>query len=284
MQGKVCLVTGATSGIGRATATALADKGAEVFIVCRNPDKGEQLKQDIIDQTGNQQVHTLIGDLAVQADIRRVAAEFLATGKPLHVLVNNAGVVNQTRTLTGDGYEEMFAVNHLAYFLLTDLLLERIKASAPARIVSVSSGAHKFVKGMKWDDIHYEKGYKTFTVYGQSKLANILWTRRLAQQLDGSGVTANCLHPGAVGTNLGSQNGWFGKIVMKLLSPFFRSPEKGAETSIWLATSDEVEGVTGGYFYNCKPLEPEAWAKDDKEAEKLWALSEEMVSISKPAV
>ena len=279
MRGKVCLVTGATSGIGRATARALAAQGAEVFVLCRNRDKGETLLRELKQETGNAQLHLLIGDLARQADIHRVADQFLATGKPLHVLVNNAGIVNTERRVTADGFEEMFAVNHLGYFLLTERLRQRLIDSAPARVVGVASGAHAFVRGMNWDDLQYERTpFKTFTVYGQSKLCNILWTRELARQLRGTGVTANCLHPGAVGTGLATQNGALGKIVMWLLRPFFRSPEKGATAAIYLATAPEVANTSGQYYYDRKPLEPKPWAKDDVAAQRLWVLSEQMVA------
>lgn len=279
MRGRVCLVTGASSGIGRATAQALAARGAEVFLLCRNRDKGEATRAAIVRETGNAAVHLLVGDLARQADIHRVADQFLATGKPLHVLVNNAGIVNTQRRLTEDGYEEMFAVNHLGYFLLTERLRQRLIDSAPSRIVSVASGAHAFVRGLNWDDLQYERTpYKTFTVYGQSKLCNLLWTRELARQLHGTGVTANCLHPGAVGTGLATQNGALGKIVMTLLKPFFRSPEKGATAAIHLATAPEAATISGQYYYDRKPIEPKPWAKDGAAALRLWALSVQMTA------
>lgn len=280
MTGKVALVTGVTSGVGTATAEAIASTGAELFMVCRNRDKGAAVLADIKQKTGNDNIHLLVGDLGVQADIRRVANEFLDTGKPLHLLINNAGVVNMRRNVTVDGIEETFAVNHLAYFLLTELLRDRIVASAPARIVSVASNAHEFCKEIHFDDINYEsRPYKTFEVYGHSKLANILWTREIARQLAGSGVTANCVHPGAVRTGLGTQNGWLGKVVTKLVGPFFRSPAKGAETSVFLATSDKVEGVSGVYFYNCKKLEAKPWARDDAAAKRLWDVSRQLVGM-----
>ncbi len=283
LKGKVCLITGATSGIGRATARAVAAAGAELFVVCRNAAKGEALLDELKRETGNDRLQLLVGDLASQAELRAVAQAFLATGKPLHLLINNAGVVNMERRLTVDGIEETFAVNHLAYFLLTELLLDRLKASAPARIVSVASGAHAFCKGVNFNDLGFAKDYKTFTVYGHSKLCNILWTRELARRLAGTGVTANCLHPGAVRTGLGTQNGLLGKLTSKLLGPFFRSPEKGAATSIYLATSDAVEGVSGDYFANCKAINPKPWGRDDIAARKLWAVSEQLVAQSRQA-
>jgi retinol dehydrogenase-12 len=278
MQDKVALITGATSGIGRATAKAIAASGATLYVVCRNREKGEALLNDLAAETGNGQLHLLVGDLARQADIHQVADEFLATGKPLHLLVNNAGIVNVKRQETVDGIEETFAVNHLAYFLLTERLRERLVASAPARIVSVASMAHAFIKGLDLDDPEFKfRPYKTMAVYAHSKLCNILWTRELARRLEGTGVTANCLHPGAVGTGLAGQNGAFARLVMTLLKPFFRSPEKGATASIHLALSPQVEGVTGAYFVDRKAVRPKPWAEDDDVARKLWALSETMV-------
>lgn len=280
MQGRVCLVTGATSGIGRATAAALSAQGAEVFILCRSRDKGEALLRSLQQQTGNHRLHLLVGDLAVQADIRRVAAEFLATGKPLHVLVNNAGVVNAQRRLTPDGIEETLAVNHLGYFLLTELLRPRLLESAPARIVSVASAAHGFIKGVQLDDLQFARTpFRTMKVYGHSKLCNLLWNRELARQLQGTGVTANCLHPGAVGTGLATQNGRLGQFVMWALRPFFRSPERGATASIYLATEPEVQNVSGQYFYDRQPIKPKPWAEDDAAAKRLWQLSEQLVSL-----
>ncbi len=279
LKGKVALVTGATSGIGSATAEAMAAKGAELFIVCRNADKGRALLETIRSKTGNTNLSMIVADLSVQADVRRAAAEFLETGKPLHLLINNAGVIYTERKVTVDGLEETFAVNHLGYFLLTELLRERLLASAPARIVSVASGAHAFCKQIYFDDLNFERRpYKTFEVYGHSKLANILWTRELARQLEGTGVTANCVHPGAVRSGLGKQNGWLGKLTTALVGPFFQSPEKGASTSIYLATSPEVEGVSGKYFAKCRKLEPKAWAKDDAAAKQLWEVSRQLVS------
>lgn len=281
MQDKVCLITGATSGVGRATARAMAEAGADTTIVCRNRGKGEQLLAELKAETGNERLQLLVGDLSRQGDIRAVAEAFLETGKPLHVLINNAGIINLDRRVTEDGIEETFAVNHLAYFLLTDLLLERIRESAPARIVSVASDAASFCKQVNFDDLEFERGYKTFKVYGHSKLCNILWTRELARRLEGTGVTANCAHPGPVRSGLGSQNGAVSKIVTKVLAPFFRSPEKGAATSIYLATSPEVEGVSGRYFADCREKPLKSWMRDDAAARRLWEISEEMVGRRK---
>ncbi|MBB5186705.1 NAD(P)-dependent dehydrogenase (short-subunit alcohol dehydrogenase family) [Zhongshania antarctica] len=282
MLNKVCLITGASSGIGKETALALAAQGAELFLLCRNAQKGEAVLAEIAAQSPECRATLLLGDLASQQDIRRVAQNFLDTDKPLHLLLNNAGVMNTKRKVTAEGIEETFAVNHLAYFLLTNLLLERIKQSAPARIVSVASEAHAFVKGVQFNDIEYKTTpYKIFKVYGHSKLCNILWTRSLSQKLAGTGVTVNCVHPGAVATHLGHQdNALLGKIVGGITKLFFKTPEQGAQTSIFVATSPSLDNVSGEYFANCKLGKIKPWAKDDVAAERLWKISEEYLKIA----
>jgi NAD(P)-dependent dehydrogenase (short-subunit alcohol dehydrogenase family) len=222
---------------------------------------------------GAADVALIVADLSVQAEVRRAAAEFLAGGRPLHVLINNAGVVNLRRTVTADGLETTFAVNHLAYFLLTALLLEPLRASAPARIVNVSSDAHKFGR-LDFDDLQNERRYRVMRVYGQSKLANILFTAELARRLAGSGVTVNSLHPGAVATGLGTNNGGWARRLIALLRPFFRSPDDGAATSLYLASSPAVAGVTGRYFVRCREKRPSAAAQDLAAAQRLWSVSE----------
>ena len=217
MKGRTCLITGATSGIGRATATALAGMGASLVLVARDRARGEETAAQIAQQTGNRAVTLLFGDLSSQAAVRRVAAEFLASEQPLHVLINNAGVVNLQRSVTVDGIETTFAVNHLAYFLLTNLLLDRLIGSAPARIVNVSSDAHKFGP-LDFDDLENTRRYRAMRVYGQSKLANILFTGELARRLAGSGVTANSLHPGAVATNIWSHAPGYVRVVLPVAS------------------------------------------------------------------
>lgn len=279
MRGKVCLITGATSGIGKAASLALAQKGASLILVARNKEKAAQLKQLIKMETGNEDVDLIVGDLSSQADIRRIAQTFIDSGKPLHVLLNNAGIVNMKRVLTVDGHEEMFAVNHLAYFLLTHLLLDRLKGNASARIVNVASRAHAFCKsGINFDDINFGHGYSSVKVYGHSKLANILFTRQLAKKLEDSNVTVNCCHPGVVATGLGTNNGVLGKLVMLLMKPFLRSAEQGAATSIYLATSSEVRG-SGNHYADCKPAKVKPWAEDAAAAEWLWEVSLEMTGL-----
>jgi NAD(P)-dependent dehydrogenase (short-subunit alcohol dehydrogenase family) len=278
MKGKTCLITGATSGIGRATATALAGLGASLVLVGRDRARAEETAAEIAQRSGNRDVTLLLGDLSSQAEVRRVAAEFLASQRPLHVLINNAGVINLQRTVTVDGIETTFAVNHLAPFLLTNLLLERLIASAPARIVNVSSDAHKFGL-LDFDDLENTRRYRAMRVYGQSKLANILFTAELANRLDGSGVTANSLHPGAVATGLGKNNGAWARVLIAMLRPFFRTPADGAATSVYLAASPAVEGVTGKYFARQREHRSSAAARDAEAARRLWDISARMTGL-----
>ncbi len=281
LRGKTALVTGASSGIGKVTASALATMGATVYLVCRNRAKGGQVQQEIKELAGHDRVFLIVADLAEQAQVRRAAQEFLDTGEPLHILHNNAGITNTARRETVDGIEETFAVNHLAYFLLTNLLLDRLKESAPARIVNVASDAHYFVRGMQFDDLEYENQYKTFKVYGQSKLANLLFALALAPKLVGTDVTVNSVHPGVVTTGLGMQNGGFlSKIVPVIGGLLFRSPEKGAESSIYVCTSPALNDVSGKYYANCRQKTPKPWARDVEAAEKLWKISEQMTAAS----
>ncbi len=276
---KVCMVTGATSGIGQVAAHELAAMGATLFLVCRDRAKGERTAADIQAQTGNGRVNLLVGDLSSLAAVREIARSFLAREQPLHLLLNNAGVINLQRVSTVDGHEEMFAVNHLAPYLLTNLLLDRIKASAPARIVNVASDAHAFVKSMNFADLNFKVGFRGMKVYGHSKLANILFTRELAKRVDGSGVTVNAVHPGAVATGLGSQNGLLGRMVQPLMKLFLKSPEQGARTLIYASTAPALADVTGRYFANCREKHPKPWATDDGAAERLWTVSAELVGL-----
>jgi len=275
MHGRTCLITGATSGIGRATALGLGALGAELVLLCRDRERGEAVVREI--RAAGGRADLLLADLAVQAEVRRAAAEFLASGRPVHVLVNNAGVVNLQRRVTPDGLEATFAVNHLAYFLLTTVLLERLQASAPARIVNVASEAHRFAP-LDFDDLQNERRYKAMRVYGQSKLANLLFTLELARRLAGSGVTVNSLHPGAVATRLGTNNGPWARALISLLRPFFRSPDAGAATSIHLASADAVAGVSGRYFAKCREKTPSRAGQDAAAARRLWAVSEALTS------
>lgn len=281
LTGKVCMITGATNGIGKAAATALAACNPTLILVARSAERARRAAAEITAATGNERIEVLVGDLAVQADIRRVAAEFLASGRPLHVLFNNAGIVMLNREETGDGFETTFAVNHLGYFLLTNLLLDRLRESAPARIVCTASGAHAYSGGrLDFDDLQSRKGYSWMRVYARSKLANILFTRELARRLEGSGVTVNCFHPGFVGSNLALNNGALAKLVIGALRPFARSNDKGAETGVYLCTSPEVEGVSGRYFYDKKATWPKSYAQNDDDAARLWEVSAAMTGLA----
>jgi retinol dehydrogenase 14 len=277
MKGKVCLVTGATAGIGKATAMALAGMGAIVAIVGRNAAKTEAVAREIITRTGNEAVTWFVADLSRQDEVRRLAAEFRNRYDQLHVLVNNAGGMFGTRQVTADGLELTFALNHLAYFLLTDLLLGMLKASAPARIVNLSSGAH-LAGRIHFGDLQLAQKYKPGTAYAQSKLANVLFTYELARRLEGTGVTANCLHPGAVATNFG-QNWGLNNFVYSTFGRFMLTPEQGADTAIYLASSPEVDGVTGRYFAKRKPKRSKASSYDTAIAARLWQVSEQLTGM-----
>ena len=281
MQGKTVLITGANQGIGKASAVALGKLGATVVIVCRSGEKGRLAAADIQRQ-GARNVELLLADMSSQADIRRVAAEFRSKHDRLDVLLNNAGVLVTGRRTTVDGIEETFAINHLGYFLLTQELLLPLQAAARARVVNVSSEAHRGAK-MRWDDLQFEhQRYSAFAAYGQSKLANILFTRELARRLEGTGVTANSLHPGVVASGFGRTYGGVTSIVMRVAQLFMITPEEGARTSVYLASSPEVEGVTGQYFDKCAPKEPSRAALEVDAPARLWTVSEEMTRVREP--
>ena len=288
MQGKTVVVTGGNSGIGFETAAALAGMGARVVVTARNADKGRAAVAAIGQRLGGDaQVQLVVFDLADLSSVRRGAAEILEQAPRLDVLVNNAGLVLSERSETVDGLEATFAINHLGPFLLTNLLLDRIRASSPARIVNVASTAHNAArKGIPFDDLQSEKKYATMRVYGQSKLANILFTEELARRLEGSGVTANSLHPGTVRTGYGADGDARGLLAfgIKISSPFFLSPAKGARTSVYLASDPGVAGVSGEYFVKCKPKQPKPWARDQEAARRLWQVSEELVGLSPAGV
>lgn len=279
MNGKVCVITGATSGIGQVAARELAAQGAEVVIVGRNEARTRAVVESIRQATGSTTVSSALCDFASQRDIRRLAAELLERLPRIDVLVNNAGAVNPRRVVTEDGIERTFAVNHLGYHLLTSLLLDRLKESAPARIVNVASGAHR--KGdFDFDDPGYSRGYSQLKAYARSKLANMLFNRELARRLEGTGVTTNALHPGVVRTGIWNTQPGIAALVMKVVTPFFISPEEGAKTIVWLASSPEVEGKSGGYFYQCRPSRQSPLAQDAETARRLWELSDQLTGRS----
>lgn len=282
MQGKHIAVTGPTAGIGRAATLEFARRGAQLTLFCRSPEKAEALQQDVLG-VGGLTPTVILMDMADLSSVRRAAKDFLALGRPLDVLLNNAGAVYTSRHETVDGFEETLAVNHFAPFLLTGMLLPQLHQQHGARIVNVASHAHAFVRGMGFEDMQATRNYKTFREYGRSKLANILFTRSLSRRLEGEGITVNCLHPGAVSTSLGTQNGgFFSKNLPRLLKPFFRSPEQGAQTSIYLCCSEEVAAVSGEYFANGKLSKAKPWARDDAAADHLWAYTEQTLDFKYP--
>lgn len=279
MQGKICLITGGTNGIGKSTALELARMGATVVIIGRDAQKTAQVVAEIREASGHNTVDSLLADLSSQQEVRRLADEFKSKYSNLHVLLNNAGGVFMQRQLSVDGIEMTFALNHLAYFLLTHLLLDTIKDSTPARIINVSSDAHSGGK-IEFDNLQGERTYGT-SAYGNSKLANILFTTELARRLEETGVTVNALHPGFVSTGFGKNNpGLLMKVIRIVVPLIARSPEKGAETSIYLASSPEVKKITGKYFYDSKAIPAASHATDMELAKKLWDVSTEMVHLT----
>jgi NAD(P)-dependent dehydrogenase (short-subunit alcohol dehydrogenase family) len=280
MTGKTVVVTGANTGIGKETALALARAGARVVITSRDAAKGTAAVRDIRAGSGSETVEVLALDLADQRSIRAFADELLATTDRIDVLVNNAGILMGRRTETVDGFETMFGVNHLGSFALTGLLLDRIRASAPARIVNVSSRAHTQARrGLNFDDLQSERSFKTYDVYAKTKLANIYFTNVLAERLDGTGVTANALHPGFVASRFArdGDGGTLAAVAMVLGRPLAVSPAKGARTSVWAASAPELATTTGGYFFKCAPAVTSAAAQDTDAARRLWDVSEQLV-------
>jgi NAD(P)-dependent dehydrogenase (short-subunit alcohol dehydrogenase family) len=300
MRGKTCLVTGATAGIGEVTARELARRGASVVIVGRSHERCGATAEAIRRETGNPAVEFLVADLSAQAEVRRLAREFLERHDRLHVLVNNAGAMFAQRRESVDGIEMTLALNHLAYFLLTNLLLDTLKASAPARVVNVSSAAHADVSGLDFEDLQARAGAKRFGGYGESrfsgllftlfapmrhpgflqyartKLANLLFTYELARRMEGTGVTVNALHPGFVASRFMDGNGALGWFLRRWAGLFAISAEDGAKSSVYLASSPEVEGVTGKYFVKAKEVLSSPASRDEAAARRLWQLSEEL--------
>jgi retinol dehydrogenase-14 len=275
MEVRVCVITGANSGIGKATASSLARMGMTVVLVCRDLEKGKAAQAEIQAASGNPNVDVLLADLSSQAEVRRLAQEFKSRYPKLHVLINNAGITLSKRKVTRDGIEAVFAVNYLAPFLLTDLLLDTLKASAPARVVNVAGDYHRKAT-INFHDLMSERDYNGMRANNQAKLAMVLFTYELARQLEGTGVTANCLHPGAVATGAPLKDPdltKFGRFMYGLVRPFFLSSEKGAETSVYLASSPEVEGVTGKYFVRKRAVASSPESYDAEVARRLWKIS-----------
>jgi retinol dehydrogenase 14 len=265
------MITGANSGIGFIAAREIARMGASVILVCRDTEKGKIALEEIKKETGNQSIELMIADFSSLDSVRKLAQDFKKTHQNLHVLINNAGLIMGKRVVTSDGMETTFEVNYLSHFLLTNSLLDVLKNSAPSRIVNTTSDAH-FSGKMDFDDLQEERSYGAMKSYCQSKLAQVLFTHELAEKLKGTGVTSNCVHPGAVRTRWGDEAGALG-IGIRLARPFMLSPEKGAETLIFVATSNEIEGVTGKYFTKKRVKDSSKESYSDEEAEKLWEIS-----------
>lgn len=275
MKGRTCLITGANSGIGKVMALEIAKKGANVVMVCRSKDLGQVAQKEIISLSNNQSVELMLADLSSMKQVRKLAEKFKQKHDKLHILINNAALWPTKRIMTPEGLETQFAINYLSHFLLTNLLLDIIRSSAPARIINTSSGLHKRAK-IDFDNLQAEKSYKHMRVYGQTKLENVLFTKELARRLEGTGVTVNSFTPGMASTNLGRYMSggaqWF-------MRHFSKSAEKGASTGVYLATSPRVEGVTGKYFGNSKEMKYNRIGDDVGIAKRLWKVSEELVGL-----
>jgi NAD(P)-dependent dehydrogenase (short-subunit alcohol dehydrogenase family) len=284
MRDKTVVVTGATNGIGKVTALELARLGARVLIVGRDPKRGEATLEEIRAQSGNANVELLLADLSLMSETRRLAQEVSAKTGKLDVLVNNAGAIFTEREETREGLEKTFALNHMSYFLLTNLLLETLKASGNARVVNVSSDAHR-IGALNFEDLQARNGFNSMRVYGQSKLMNVLFSNELARRLQGTGVTSNALHPGVVATGFaqGSSGvwGWIFKL-LRFVPGAMVTPQQGARTSIHLASSDAVNGITGLYFSNQKPTVPSLASLEVPAQQRLWLESERIAGLTAP--
>lgn len=279
LRGKTVLITGATGGIGLAAARALAREGANLVLTGRSASRGEDAVRAVRAVNGAVSVDFLQADFASLEAVSCLAQAYLSSGRALHVLINNAGVVNTARRLTVDGHEEMFAVNFLAHFLLTRLLLDRLRENAPSRVVHVASHAHAFCRGIRFDDLDHARRFSTFPAYGHSKLANILFSNELARRLRGSGISSNALHPGAVSTGLGTDDGGLaGRLLPALLRPFMKRPDEGAATVVHVAGAPGLDGVTGRYFQDSREVAPRPWARDREAEGRLWGVSEKLVA------
>ena len=281
MQNKICLITGATSGIGQAAALALAQMGATVIVVGRSEERCQRAVARIQHETRNFHVNYLLADLSVQAQVRQLAEKFKARYQRLDVLVNDAGAIFLRRQVSAEGIEMNFALNHLAYFLLTNLLLDTIKASAPARVINVASNSHRG-QHLDFDNLELKRGYNPMRAYGRSKLCNLYFTYELARRLEneGTGVTVNAMHPGFVATNMGANNGWLVRLFLPLIHRNSLTPEQGASTAVYLASSPDVEGVTGKYFVREREVESDPVSYDESAASRLWEISTNMTRLS----
>lgn len=280
MNNKLCVITGANSGIGFETAKELAKQGAFIVMVCRNEDKAEVARQEILKEKTGSGVKIILCDFSSQDEIRRAADEIKSTYQKIDILINNHGFVAAGYNETVEGLEETFGVNHIGYFLFTTLLLDRVKAAGTARIINVASEAHRSASKFDINDLQLKNKFNMWKAYANSKLYNILFTVELADRLKDTKVTANSLHPGVIASNFGSNSTTLVKIFWKLAGPFMKSNKEGAQTTIYLATSDEVEEVNGAYFKDSKVVAPSNQAFDKKAAEQLWAKSEELCELS----
>lgn len=278
MRGRVCLVTGASSGLGLETAAGLACAGADVVLVCRDPRRGEQAREWIANRSPSAHLGLHLADFEVLDSIRALSREVLSVYPAVHVLINNAGTLHEVRRRTTDGYEATWQVNHLAPFLLTNLLLDRLTASAPARVVTVASAAHEGAR-IDFENLDARQGYSMLKAYGQSKLANIVFAFELARRLAGRGVTSNCLHPGMVATHIGNRGGVIG-LAWELMKPFLLTPAQGAETMLYLAGSPEVADTTGAYFVDKRMTQPDPIALDRALQTRLWDVSAHMTGLT----
>lgn len=280
MSDKLCLITGANSGIGKATATKLAGMGMYILMLCRNEQKAERAKTEIIQKSGNSSVEILLADLSLQHDIREAAAKFNNRFDQLDLLINNAGFIASSREETPEGIEKTFAVNHLAPFLLTNLLLDPLKAAQAARVINVSSDTHRTAaSSFELDNLQLQRDFSPMKAYGLSKLCNIMFTKELARRTADEALIANSLHPGVVRSNLTDDASWLMHLLFTIGKPFMKSPESGAETSVYLAISDEVGGVSGAYFKNKKRKKPAEIAEDQQLAQQLWERSAKLTDL-----
>lgn len=272
------IVTGANSGMGKATVAALADKGYEVTMLCRDEKRGNDAYNELMRENSNRNIKLMLCDLGNYSSIRAFVEQYILMNESLDLLINNAGYISLDRQLTDEGVERQFGINHLGHFLLTNLLVPYMPKGS--RIVVVASGAHKAGK-IHFDDISLTKGYNVVKAYGQSKLANVLFTREMARRLEENRITVNCCHPGAVATNMGvSRDTGFGKTITGMLKPFFLTPEEGARTALYLATSNEVSKISGEYFYKCKKAKSSDLSKDMELAKRLYDLSAKMTGLN----
>lgn len=278
MKDKVVVITGATSGIGEVAADHLAQRGARIVFVARDHARGEAMRKHLRAVAGHTDHTVHYADLSLLGDQKRVAKEIADSEPQIDVLINNAGAMFTTRQETADGLEKTFALNHMSYFTVTNILLDRLKATPGARIVSTASTAHRFGK-LDFDDLQSKSHYSAFGVYGVSKLCNILFTRELAKRLAGTGVTANCLHPGGVNSRFGDNNSGWMSVVFKLGKRFMITPEQGAQTIIYLAASPDVTGKSGGYYDKSKPASTSKAAQSDADGKRLWDVSAKIAGL-----